>query len=64
MKRRIVAAVAAALTLAAPAGPATKPRYVVALGSAQQALAQASVGIQHSSTTRCSRSTRRPARLS
>jgi hypothetical protein len=44
MKRLLVAAVAAALALAAPAGAATKPRYVVALGDSFSAGVQPGPG--------------------
>lgn len=44
MKRLLVAAVAAALILAAPASAATKPRYAVALGDSFSAGVQPGPG--------------------
>jgi hypothetical protein len=44
MKRVLGAALAAALTLAAPAGAATKPRYVVAPGDSFSAGVQPGPG--------------------
>jgi hypothetical protein len=48
MKRLLVAAVAAALTLAAPASAATKPRYAVALGGSFSAGVQPGPGQRRS----------------